>query len=130
MRPNIYLFQVFLSGSMVYKVNGRSNLITLLFDFDSELRSLSCGICLPPICNMFLLTFISRILDTVDSTLNIHILYHYMVTNYLNPLALQDPVWYVFNDIQGRHQASHPRYIVLKEYQGKSVYKCSCCSHL
>lgn len=33
------------------------------------------------------------VLDAFDSTLNIHILYHYMVTNYLNPRALSEPVW-------------------------------------
>lgn len=34
-------------------------------------------------------------LDTFDSALNIHILYHYMVSNYLNPVALMIPVWSV-----------------------------------
>ncbi|KAF8629508.1 hypothetical protein AX17_005634 [Amanita inopinata Kibby_2008] len=33
------------------------------------------------------------LLDTFDSALNAHILYHYMVTNYLNPLAIIEPVW-------------------------------------
>lgn len=33
------------------------------------------------------------ILDTFDSALNTHILYHYMVTNYVNPFALLVPVW-------------------------------------
>ncbi|KAF8233854.1 hypothetical protein L208DRAFT_1422837 [Tricholoma matsutake] len=32
-------------------------------------------------------------LDTFDSALNVHILYFYMVTNYLNPMALLKPVW-------------------------------------
>ncbi|TFK34663.1 hypothetical protein BDQ12DRAFT_689355 [Crucibulum laeve] len=35
------------------------------------------------------------VLDTFDSALNAHILYHYMVSNYLNPLALLLPVWSV-----------------------------------
>lgn len=34
-------------------------------------------------------------LDTFDSALNVHILYFYMVTNYLNPMALLKPVWSV-----------------------------------
>lgn len=34
-------------------------------------------------------------LDTFDSALNVHILYFYMVTNYLNPMALLKPVWCV-----------------------------------
>ncbi|RXW19111.1 hypothetical protein EST38_g6744 [Candolleomyces aberdarensis] len=34
-------------------------------------------------------------LDTFDSALNIHILYHYMVSNYLNPFALMIPIWSV-----------------------------------
>lgn len=36
-----------------------------------------------------------RLLDTFDSVLNGHILYYYLVTNYLNPLAIMTPVWYV-----------------------------------
>jgi hypothetical protein len=35
------------------------------------------------------------VLDTFDSALNGHILYHYLVSNYLNPLALLVPVWSV-----------------------------------
>ncbi|KAJ3511445.1 hypothetical protein NLJ89_g4092 [Agrocybe chaxingu] len=34
-------------------------------------------------------------LDTFDSALNGHILYYYMVSNYLNPLAIFKPVWSV-----------------------------------
>ncbi|KAK7458146.1 hypothetical protein VKT23_010054 [Stygiomarasmius scandens] len=34
-------------------------------------------------------------LDTFDSALNCHILYHYLVSNYLNALAIVIPVWYV-----------------------------------
>ncbi|RDB30082.1 hypothetical protein Hypma_013903 [Hypsizygus marmoreus] len=34
-------------------------------------------------------------LDTFDSALNGHILYHYLVSNYLNPLAISKPVWSV-----------------------------------
>ncbi|PFH51600.1 hypothetical protein AMATHDRAFT_46947 [Amanita thiersii Skay4041] len=34
-------------------------------------------------------------LDTFDSALNAHILYYYMVSNYLNPLAIMKPVWSV-----------------------------------
>ncbi|KAF9559107.1 hypothetical protein CPC08DRAFT_763544 [Agrocybe pediades] len=33
------------------------------------------------------------LLDTFDSALNGHILYYYMVSNYLNPLAIFHPVW-------------------------------------
>ncbi|KAJ2919409.1 hypothetical protein MD484_g1043, partial [Candolleomyces efflorescens] len=33
-------------------------------------------------------------LDTFDSALNIHILYHYMVNNYLNSYALMIPIWF------------------------------------
>jgi len=33
------------------------------------------------------------ILDTFDSALNAHILYYYMVSNYLNPFAIFKPVW-------------------------------------
>ncbi|KAK0489890.1 hypothetical protein EDD18DRAFT_1187348 [Armillaria luteobubalina] len=35
------------------------------------------------------------ILDTFDSVLNGHILYTYLVKNYLNPLAIYVPTWYV-----------------------------------
>lgn len=35
------------------------------------------------------------VLDTFDSCLNGHLLYFYMVSNYLNPLALLTPVWSV-----------------------------------
>jgi len=42
---------------------------------------------------MQLLVVCLWLLDTFDSSLNIHILYHYMVTNYMNPLALSEPVW-------------------------------------
>jgi len=35
------------------------------------------------------------VLDTFDSVLNCHMLYFYMVSNYLNPLALLVPVWSV-----------------------------------
>ncbi|THU79309.1 hypothetical protein K435DRAFT_785899, partial [Dendrothele bispora CBS 962.96] len=34
-------------------------------------------------------------LDTFDSALNCHILYYYLVSNYLNPLAVLFPVWSV-----------------------------------
>ncbi|KZP05049.1 hypothetical protein FIBSPDRAFT_903799 [Athelia psychrophila] len=33
------------------------------------------------------------ILDTVDAALNCHILYYYLVSNFLNPLAMTSPVW-------------------------------------
>jgi len=39
---------------------------------------------------------VDRTLDTFDSALNIHILYHYMVSNYLNVFALAKPTWFVF----------------------------------
>ncbi|KDQ53929.1 hypothetical protein JAAARDRAFT_38900 [Jaapia argillacea MUCL 33604] len=32
-------------------------------------------------------------LDTFDTIINGHLLYHYLVTNYLNPIALAFPVW-------------------------------------
>lgn len=35
------------------------------------------------------------VLDTFDSALNGHILYHYLVTNYLNPRAIGVPIWSV-----------------------------------
>ncbi|KAG6915311.1 hypothetical protein DXG01_012172 [Tephrocybe rancida] len=35
------------------------------------------------------------VLDTFDSALNCHILYFYLVTNYLNPLAIAKPIWSV-----------------------------------
>lgn len=35
----------------------------------------------------------TRCLDTFDSVLNGHFLYHYMVTNFANPLAMMIPVW-------------------------------------
>ncbi|KAF9465441.1 hypothetical protein BDZ94DRAFT_1253822 [Collybia nuda] len=35
------------------------------------------------------------LLDTFDSVLNGHILYFYLVTNYLNPIAIITPVWSV-----------------------------------
>jgi len=35
------------------------------------------------------------VLDTFDACLTSHILYHYLVTNYLNPLAIAIPVWSV-----------------------------------
>ncbi|KZT19411.1 hypothetical protein NEOLEDRAFT_968978 [Neolentinus lepideus HHB14362 ss-1] len=41
------------------------------------------------------LVFILWILDTFDTALIGHLLYHYMVTNYVNPLALLSPVWSV-----------------------------------
>ncbi|KAG6836349.1 hypothetical protein H0H93_008905 [Arthromyces matolae] len=34
------------------------------------------------------------VLDTFDAALNCHILYYYLVTNYLNPLAIAKPVWF------------------------------------
>ncbi|KAG5718858.1 hypothetical protein E4T56_gene6370 [Termitomyces sp. T112] len=34
-------------------------------------------------------------LDTFDSVLNCHILYFYLVSNYLNPLAITRPIWSV-----------------------------------
>lgn len=37
----------------------------------------------------------SRCLDTLDTILNCHILYHYLVVNFMNPLAIAAPVWYV-----------------------------------
>ncbi|KAG6860200.1 hypothetical protein C0995_014457 [Termitomyces sp. Mi166 len=36
----------------------------------------------------------TRVLDTFDSALNCHILYFYLVSNYLNPLAIAKPIWY------------------------------------
>jgi len=39
-----------------------------------------------------------RALDTFDSALNIHILYYYMVSNYMNIFALFKPTWCVFRD--------------------------------
>ncbi|KAF9531068.1 hypothetical protein CPB83DRAFT_849264 [Crepidotus variabilis] len=33
------------------------------------------------------------LLDTFDTALNVHILYFYMVSNFMNPLALLKPVW-------------------------------------
>jgi hypothetical protein len=33
------------------------------------------------------------ILDTVDTALTCHILYYYLVSNFLNPLAMTSPVW-------------------------------------
>lgn len=35
-----------------------------------------------------------RILDTFDSALDCHILYFYLVSNYLNALAIAKPIWY------------------------------------
>ncbi|KAF9043028.1 hypothetical protein BJ165DRAFT_216778 [Panaeolus papilionaceus] len=40
-----------------------------------------------------LLVALLWLLDTFDSALNIHILYFYMVSNYINPVALFKPVW-------------------------------------
>ena len=100
--PNICLFHAFLQGSTVYKVYGwyaSSKLNTIFYlIWLFELRLFSCGICLPPICGLFLLTFMSRCLDTFDSALNIHMLYFYMVTNFSNPQALEVPIWCVFKD--------------------------------
>ena len=84
---------------MVHKVYGRHasfklNTVFYLICF-FEPRLFSCGICLPPSCGLFLLTFISRCLDTFDSGLNIHILYFYMVTNFLNSQAVVVPIWCV-----------------------------------
>ena len=53
-----------------------------------------------PNCGLFLLTFILRCLDTFDSALNIHILYFYMVTNFLKPQAVDVPIWCVSNGIR------------------------------
>lgn len=33
------------------------------------------------------------ILDTFDTALCCHILYHYLVSNFLNPAAMTSPVW-------------------------------------
>jgi len=42
----------------------------------------------------FMVAFLC-VLDTFDSALNAHILYFYMVSNYLNPTAITKPVWSV-----------------------------------
>ncbi|ESK91090.1 hypothetical protein Moror_9590 [Moniliophthora roreri MCA 2997] len=42
-----------------------------------------------------LLASISRFLDTFDTVLNCHILYFYLVSNYINPLAIMVPIWSV-----------------------------------
>ena len=41
-------------------------------------------------------------LDTFGSALNVHALYHYLVSNYLNPtdLLLKRPTWYAFNYVK------------------------------
>lgn len=36
---------------------------------------------------------IQRIIDTFDVVLTGHLLYYYLVLNFLNPLALAVPVW-------------------------------------
>ncbi|KAF5381703.1 hypothetical protein D9615_005604 [Tricholomella constricta] len=43
----------------------------------------------------FLCVSFERALDTFDSILNGHILYHYLVTNYLNPTAIMEVIWSV-----------------------------------
>ena len=64
-----------------------------------------------PNCGLFLLTFILRCLDTFDSALNIHILYFYMVTNFLKPQAVDVPIWCVSNGIRRQPHASYQCYI-------------------
>lgn len=39
--------------------------------------------------------FCSRLLDAFDSALDFHILYYYLVTNFMNPLAIGTIVWCV-----------------------------------
>lgn len=129
--PNIYLFHAFLQGSTVYKVYGRyasskfnavSHSIWLL-----GLRLFSCGICLPPICHsgLFLLTFISRCLDTFDSAFNIHMMYFYMVTNFLNSQALEVPIWCVFDNSK-RLTYVTSFYRSIKVYQSTKCQYSSC----
>ena len=36
-----------------------------------------------------------RILDTFDACLTSHTVYHYLVTNYMNPKSIATPVWCV-----------------------------------
>jgi hypothetical protein len=43
----------------------------------------------------FVAHFNVRLLNTFDSALDFHILYYYMVTNYLNVSALETIVWCV-----------------------------------
>ncbi len=37
-----------------------------------------------------------RVLDAVHLAVVWHVLYHYVVVNFANPLALLEPAWYAF----------------------------------
>ena len=61
------------------------------------------------------------ILDTVDTALCCHILYYYLVTNFLNPAALASPVWSILvcvyacrsctlTDLMGAGAGARPHY--------------------
>ncbi|PPR01628.1 hypothetical protein CVT24_005843 [Panaeolus cyanescens] len=50
-----------------------------------------------------LLVALLWLLDTFDTALNIHMLYFYLVVNFINPLGLVKPVWYADADIRGIH---------------------------
>lgn len=37
----------------------------------------------------------NRVLELVHAALSMHVVYHYLINNYLNPLGLLTDVWYV-----------------------------------
>ena len=44
---------------------------------------------------MFIVT--DRALELVHAALSMHVVYHYLINNYLNPLGLLTDVWYVIH---------------------------------
>lgn len=57
-----------------------------------------------PLITPDIISLLLRILDSTHQALIVHVMYYYLVQNYLNARALLDTVWYVF--VPGLHHAS------------------------
>lgn len=47
---------------------------------------------------MLILT--ARVLELVHAALSMHVVYHYLINNYANPLGLLTDVWYVVHRLK------------------------------
>lgn len=71
----------------------RSLLRRILFFTEHSYRLLCCG----KLCRPFFILFIFsciRIIDTLSSAMDSHMIYHYSITDFLNPKSLLEADWY------------------------------------
>ncbi len=65
-------------------------------------------VCRSSLASVYTDSTICSVLDTFHAAICCHILYHYMVSNYLNVMAILSPVWCVFVSLFSDIFLTHP----------------------